>query len=303
MALLTSPKTYDNVRQPTIAAFTLANTTNFVTGSFVGLNAAGRLVPYAGANGTILLGRLYDADNGNTVYDGIGDDTQTQYAGQGGKPQGRVNLSEEIIPNVSVTGLAGYANVGNLVYLNQDDNTMTLTVPTPAAGVGVIVLGEIVDYSGAGSIGDVLIYSFSIRQALSRTVSAAGGGGQWIHFGTYGPGGILAAAGTAGLAMPAPFHGKIVNCFEINNGVALTGGPATLTPQITPNGGSITPTTGGAMVIPATQAAKTKQAGTAITGTNEFHIGDTLDLASTTVTAISAGQVDVWIQLQPVAGV
>lgn len=300
MALLTAPKTYDNVRQPTIAAFTLANSTNFYAGSFCALNTSQRLVPFNGTSGQILLGRLYDADNGTSTIDGVGDDTQTQFAGLGGKPMGRVILSEEILPAVTITGLGAATDIGKLVYLNGDDNTFTLTPPSTNA----TVLGEVVDWTSS-TTGDLLVYSFMVRQALARTIGASGGGGQWIHFATLpaGTGNILASAAAAGINLPAPFHGKIVDCFEINNGVALTGGPVTLTPQITPNGGSITPVTGGAIVVPAAQATKTRQAGTAITGANEFHVGDTLDLASTTVTAITAGQVDVFLKLQPIAGV
>lgn len=294
MALLTKDLTIDNLRDAEEVTLTLKNSTTFYKNSWVGVNA-GRILPFDGTSGTILLGRLIRADNGgftgsNVPYFGKGDDTLTTFAGVSGRPTGTAKLGGEIIPGVTITGLASASDIGKPVYLNADDQTYTLTAPTTnSQQVGVVGNWTV------STTGDLIVLPFTVRQSFNGDSLD-----EWLHIAT-APGAATGALGVAasafGLLIPAPFHGQITDCFAINNGVALTGGPVTVNPAI--NGVS---TTGGNMVLTAALAAKTKISGTPVTALNEFHKGDTLDLITSTVTSITAGTVDFFVRLHHLQG-
>lgn len=296
MAITTKDLAYDNIADAEEITLTLKDATTFYKNSFVARSSTGVLKPFDGTSGDVLLGRLVRADNGGftatgLTYAGKGDNALTSFGGTSGRPTGTAKLGAERIPSVTITGLASAADIFKAVFLNADDQTFTLTAPaTNAQQIGIV------SNWSTGTTGEVLVLPFSVRQGIN-----SGENDQWIHMASVtgaATGALGVAASDFGINMPAPFHGLIVDCFEINNTAALTGGPVTVNPSI-----AGVATTGGNMVIAAAQAAKVRQAGTAITAANEFHKGDNLSLITSTVTAITAGgPVDFFIRLRRLAG-
>lgn len=296
MAITTKDIALDNIADAEELTLTLKDATTFYKNSFVAKAAAGTMKPFDGTSGDILLGRLIRADNGGFTaagipYTGKGDNSLTSFGGTSGRPTGCAKLGAERIPNVTITGLASAADIGKAVYLNADDQTFTLTPPaTNTQQIGVVTNWV------TSTTGELLVLPFVVRQGLN-----SGENDQWVHIAS-APTGATGALGVAasdfGLNLPAPFHGLIIDCFAMNNGAALTGGPVTVNPSIA----GVT-TTGGNMVLTVTLGAKTRIAGTAITAANEFHKGDNLSLITSTVTSFTAGgPVDFFIKLRRLAG-
>jgi hypothetical protein len=288
-------------RSTSTQSFRIANAQQLYVGGYACLNSSGLLVPFTGANGQLLVGRILggcqSASDGTLTL--LGDTSAIV------PPEATVLLEPEILEKVTVAGASTLAlAMGKEVYLNATDNAtadLTLTRPT----TGSQVLGVVVRWY-SGSICDVLIPAYQSR-FLASAVGNGMGNTFNVHLGhveaaTGGP--LSVAASQFGTKWRANFHGKIVSTFAYITGATLTGGPVTVTPTIDPGAvGSPVAITGGAMVILVTAAAKSRIAGSAVTAGNEFHAGDDIDLVTSTVTAITGGGVDFWAVVEALPGV
>ena len=93
-------------------------------------------------------------------------------------------------------------------------------------------------------------------------------------------------------AITPGYAGRLKKAYFVADKAVTTGSKAaTLQPKITPNGGALTPTTGGAIAL--TSAALTPKgavvAGSAITAANTFGASDTLSVVASAVTAFAEG--------------
>lgn len=250
---------------------TIKNTVPVFQNTMGCLDATGFAKPFEGLADELLVGPFREASNGGTVaatgvsYLGLGDTVATASMFTG----------SEKWPLVAIVGLTSAAQLFDPVYMAGDDHTFTMVPPaTNPQEIGICV-----GFASA-ALGDLLITPFTERLAAGE------GEDVWMHF-TFGAGtgsDLAAAASVLGNALPAPFHGLIVDAYARNPGVAMTGGPVTITPCI-----AGVPTAGGDVVLTVTLAAKAKVAATPITGTNEVHKGDALDWITKTVTAFTGG--------------
>ena len=196
-----------------------------------------------------------------------------------------------IIQSVSVATSASVADHLRLVYMTDDD-TFTLARPAAAA----IPVGFIVRWI-TGTTCDVQI--FSLTEFVMNAM--AGQGQALLNLGTVCP--VLAAAGNLATGIRAPHHGFITEVFAICKRKP-TDADVHMDIQLEIGGTNLT---GGIVTLDFGDAVADKKAGTAVTGTNEVHDGDLIDIEALAAgfvagTATDVGQYDVYAVVQPEPG-
>lgn len=98
-----------------------------------------------------------------------------------------------------------------------------------------------------------------------------------------------------------PYSGRITKVEYLGAKAASTASKlATVTPRITPLGGSATALTGGAVALTtANSALGAPVAGSAVTANNTFKAGDSIDLFGSSVTAFVEGSGSIRMHIQP----
>lgn len=197
--------------------------------------------------------------------------------------------ASQFIVDLAVTGLAGTgADNGQLVYATAD-GTFTLTPPASLAlPVGVVVKEQ------TATICTVQFFSFveNLLQGLS------GGQIHTVPLGSLDCDTITTANQRTG--MPLRGHGKIIAFYAmVDVACAGGGGTADLNLEI-----ATVNVTGGVLTISTAAGGTkgTKLTATAITAANEFHDGDALDIEATLGTDMTAGRVDMFIDVQWLPG-
>lgn len=219
----------------------------------------GRAFPYTGADGEIPLGFSTSRQTGDTSATPIVEAT--------------ADLSGRVHKNIAVTGLAGtVADNLRKVYAITDDNTFTITKPsTNALPVGVI--SRFISATNA----DVYFFGFDALCAIAL----AGGGQSTLLIGIANG---LESAGNHATAIVMSGHGRILSTFGIVY-EPIADADATATFNLEIGGVDVT---GGVITWATADALGDKKDGTAVTGNNVFHDGDTIDLECAAGTAGTA---------------
>lgn len=236
----------------------------------------GRVQAFTGGNETIPVGFALEGVTGDTSASPI--------------PRGRIGIERHIREGISVTGVTGLGDVMKPVYAT-DDNTFTLTKPTPAQIIGVVINFR------AGTVVDVLFFAFE-----DMFLNALNGAGQqtWL-LGTIAP--AITASGNLLTGIEAPYHGRINSVYGI-----CVRGPTDADVDIDVNieiGG--VNVTGGLVELLFSDVTGDKKAGTAITadGGNIFHQDDLIDiegLVNTAGTLTDVGLYNLYAEVEPLPG-
>jgi len=251
-------------------------------GSYLALNtedaaaADGYIDVWSDAAGQLPLGGFAEAgDTGETS------DTPP--------PEATFRQDPWIEERVTVTGATAITKLGQPVYAS-DDATLTLTRPTRALEIGIVLRWH------SGSICDVLHFGLATVAALSLR----GSGEEIWHLGSMDW--VTVADGDVITAFPVPKHVKITGFFAIID-ITLTGtsGTTALNLEI-----GTTDVTGGVLTL-ATSGSHAKGAkvdSTAITANNIAHEGDTISVeASGTASTRSTGRVNLFLVVENRVGV
>ncbi len=251
----------------------IANAVQVYSGGFLGIRGPdhattqGYLVPYNDEAGVMFAGGAAETTT-------LGDTTASP------PPETRTNVGEKVLVRATVTGVASRGDILKPVYAT-DDNTLTLTRPTTGEVIGIVT-----DWYTSTTC-DVLIFGIGARAAAATTT-------ELMFLGSIST--IIASAIDLRTAIPLSFHGEIVEVFAmVDVAVAGSSGTGLLTLKIN------TTTVSGGVVTVSTAAGGTvgtKLAGTAVTADNVFHAGDTLDVEIGTVTAMTAGRIDLFARVQ-----
>lgn len=224
----------------------------------------GRVKPWSGAAGEMLLGRW---GQGKTT----GDTSASPIV------NGQIQLDDVVLENVLVAGLASsefQRDALNYVYAGDDNMLASLTLTQPAAPndkpVGMIWQGQ------SATRADVLIFGFRTRLFMEFCSV------QTWFLGVVGA--ETAAAGNLLTGIEMSLHGKFIDFYSICI-EASTDADWTQLVNLEIGGTNVT---GGVITQATADAQGEKQAGTAITAANEFHAGDLVDVEAATVTAGTA---------------
>lgn len=253
-------------------SFTIKNATQIYVGSYVSL-LGGYAQPFAGAAGELLVGRALP-----TPIQTLPSTSPFQLYGNTSalagsqSPQVTVCMEPENLLGVSVTGASAITQVGSIVYLNSNDNDITLTRPTRGQ-----VFGMISDWK-TGTTCNVLRFGFEALATL-----AIGGNGV-ITMQTYMN---LADVTTAtDYTIGAPQAACKLRSVSATVLVAPTGsaGVTTFQPKI----GS-TAVTGGLVTVSTGDATAAIDAGTTVTALNTLSEGSALKLTVTKTGTVTTG--------------
>lgn len=248
--------------------FVVKNGSTVYAGSLVGLErATGHIVPLD--------------DFADRVYLGV---CQEKVVGDGSN-RALVSLDKFILPKVTVTGSSAMTDIGSLVYATDDGTGLSLTRPADDA----VPIGRVL-YWHSSTTCDVAMFDMH----TSFNMSSQGRGRVFLPAIKIP---LNSAAGDVMTGFSLQGHGKIVDWYVISDGDAAgVGANTNLNLEI----GGMT-VTGG--VINATLAAASVQGArindTAITGNNEYHDGDLLDIVYAVTTAFTAGLVTAYILVEP----
>lgn len=262
-----------------VRSYPIANGQQLYVGSRVALNSSGYLVPFSGAAGQKLLGIVLDTEKQH--------ESQTRLKGDTGLspvPEATVYIGEFIQEKIAVTGVAAITDVGKVVFLNDDDNTLTLTRPTRGSVYGIISRW----YSSTTC--DILVFSQATRDS-------AAGQTDLLYLGSFDCDTITAADIRTGI--PMPFRGKIIDVFAMID-IAPTGGGGTALINLEIDGTNVT---GGVVTVATGDAKAAKKSGTSVTGNNTFNEGSLLDVEASTVTDMTAGRFDLFAKVERLVGI
>lgn len=252
-------------------SYKIKNAVQLYMGSFASVDSTGFLIPFAGAAGEKLVGRVLPTPDPNLVTALLGNTAAKPVV------EATVCMEEEILAKVSVTGSSAQADVGAVVFLNANDNDLTFTRPARGQPFGYVVR------YWSGSTVDVLRFSASQLAALAL----AGNAGDTALVMS----GAITDLTTADFTITTPpCRGKIRSLQATVVKACTTGasGSVTLQPKI-----AGTLTTGGVVTINTTGGsggtAADVCAGTSITALNSFSESDSLKIAATLTSTFTAG--------------
>lgn len=199
------------------------------------------------------------------------------------------SVAEDFIAErIAVTGAAAITDVGKPVYWSDDD-TLTLTRPTRGIPAGVIVRWH------TSTTSDVFIFGFATLCAIGL----GGAGQELVYLGHYDADSV--ATGDLRTGLPLQYRGKILNVFAmVDKAITGAGGTAAINLEI--DGTNIT----GGVVTVSTAAGGTKGAklsGTAVTAANVFSEAALLDVEAATVTDMTGGSFDLYMEVERLFGV
>lgn len=252
-------------------SFKIKNGTQCYAGGFGSIDSTGYLIPFAGAAGEKLVGRILPTPEPNLSTALLGNTSQTPVV------EATVCMEGEILPKVSVTGVTAITDIGRVVYLNSNDNDLTLTRPARGVPFGVIRR-----YWSSTTV--------DVQRFSASELDVIGLGGNAGETSLVMSGAITDLTTADFTIGTPPYRGKIRSISATVVKACTTGaaGSVTLQPKI-----SGTLTTGGVVTINTTGgsggAAADVCAGTSITGNNTFSESDTLKIAATLTSTFTAG--------------
>lgn len=265
-------------------SFKIKDATQLYVGSFASLDSTGYLIPFGGAVGEKLQGRVLPTPDPAALG--------TQLLGETSSSpvvEATVQLDGEILPGVSVTGVTSIANLNAVVYLNANDNDLTLTRPTRG-----IPFGTIVRHWSSTTV-DVMRFS----KAQWDAIGLAGNGKTVLYLGHVDCNTI--ADGNIRTAIPMPFRGKFTKFYAmVDVAVETTGDSAVLNLEI----GGVN-VTGGLLTLTGdgTQTKGVYVEATAITAANTFSEGSTVDIEASSTVDMTAGSVDLYAEVEYLVGI
>lgn len=235
----------------------------------------GRVFPYNDQNFAIPLGFSTRRRTGNTAANPI--------------PSLAIAIDRQLA-EVPVAGTASREDNLRMVY-GTDDNTFTITRPALGHPIGII-LNWITGTT-------CRVYFFSLGELVA--VALAGAGKHLLHLGVVAP--VLGAAGDLITGIVAPYHGLITSIYATCIRAATD---VNVHMDIQAEIGG-TNTTGGIVTLDFADAVAAKKAGTAITGLNEMHEGDLIDVEALAAglvagTATDVGEYNLYAEVQPLPG-
>ena len=140
-------------------SFQIADALQLYTGSFVRL-ASGRLALYDGATGSVIVGYVQPSSRDLCIISGS--TTVAPLLGETSAspvPEASVETGAFILNKYDVTNVTAITDVGTLVYLASDDNTLTTTQPNSSKPLGWITRWH------SGTSCDVYVMSWAERRA------------------------------------------------------------------------------------------------------------------------------------------
>ena len=204
-------------------------------------------------------------------------------------PTNSTGTDSSILKATAVTGVASRADIGKAVYAT-DSNVLTLTAPTYATPVGIVV-----DWATSTTC-DVLMLGLAAQAALDLS----GQGAQVIHLGSFSfkdtsDGDLLTS-------YPMPYHGSIESFYiSVGEGFVGSSGACTLNLEL-----GTTNVTGGVVTVATSTCGTvgTVLTATAITAENVFHAGDVLSVeGSSSASTRTSGTFNMYIKIRPRMGV
>ena len=201
--------------------------------------------------------------------------------------ENELGLGPAIYPQATVTGVASRADIGKAVYAT-DSNTLTLTAPTYATPVGIVV-----DWATSTTC-DVLMLGLAAQAA----VDLSGQSTQVIHLGHF----LFANTTDADLvtSYPFPCHAEITDFYYVTSTVFVgSGGTTSLNLEI----GS-TNVTGDLVCSTAVSGTAGLVVSATTSGSNVAHAGDALSVEmSSSGGTRTSGAFDLYIKIRPRMGV
>lgn len=274
-------------------SFKIKDATQLYVGSYASL-LSGYLQPFAGAAGELLVGRVLPTPNPLLTAQLLGN---TSPPNPSPVPEAVVNLEDEILIQVSVTGVAAITDIGDIVYLNSTDNDLTITRPTRGQPMGVVVRWW------SSTTCDVLVWNWSARSAISL----GGDGADLKMLMSFQP--VSLGTGVTGLVLcgqKIPYRYRVIS-LNAQVDKALAGGTSIV---ITAQKGASAFTTGGVITLSTAGGsggtAGDQVAATAITqdATTIFSESDVLNLSFTsTGTFTGDGSVCIYANLARQLGI
>lgn len=277
-------------------AFKIANAEVTYAGSLAALRAVDHATAASRGYADVLTAANGNIPLGGTFQRGATGDTSATRP-----PEGEVDVEGQVWLGTAVTGGAGdITDLGQFVYAS-DDATLTFTRPTLGLPIGVATRYL------TGTNYNVYLFSFGELCAISL-----GGAGQDnIYLGSVDlavinpndPGGAKVNVRTG---WPCPYHAKITDFFALVD-VATVAASGTDGYDLNLELGG-TDLTGGVLTIAGANAIGTKislSSAQAITAANVMHEGDLLDvevIAGASGDDMTAGRVDLWMQVERLAG-
>lgn len=255
-----------------ILSIPIKNAAQLYVGSFTSV-IAGYCQPFAGATGEMLVGRCLP-----TPSQALPTTSPFQLTGNTAPaaglqvPEATICVEGEVLLQVSVTGVTAQTNLGNKVYLNSDDNDITLTRPARGIPFGVITRWN------SGTTCSVTRFSFEALCAIML----GGNGAYVISFPINLPDYTTATDYT--IATP-PF-GWTLRSTSATVLVAPTGssGVTTFQPKI-----GATAVTGGLVTVSTGDATAAIDAGTAVSALNVGSESSVLKLTVTKTGTVTTG--------------
>jgi len=201
-------------------------------------------------------------------------------------PTNSTGTDASILKATAVTGVASRADIGKAVYAT-DSNVLTLTAPTYATPVGIVV-----DWATSTTC-DVLMLGLAAQAALDLS----GQGIQVLHLGHYYAANVTDADVVT--SYPIPFHCSLESFYAVcTKAIAGGGGTTDLNCEI-----GTTNVTGTLQVTTAAGSTKGTVITQALSGSNVGHAGDLLSVEATNTSSLSGGEFDLYVKLRPRMGV
>lgn len=203
--------------------------------------------------------------------------------------ENELGLGPAIYPQATVTGVASRADIGKAVYAT-DSNTLTLTAPTYATPIGIVV-----DWATSTTC-DVLIFGLAVQGAVDLN----GQGTQALHLGNFTFASM--ADGDILTSYPMPCHASIETFYAVvGTPLVGSGGTTALNLEI-----GTTNVTGGVLTVSTAAGGTlgTVLTATSITASNTAHADDSISIeASSSGGTRTSGAFDLYVKIRPRMGV
>lgn len=267
-------------------AFQIANGSQIYVGSFTSI-LSGYAQPFAGAAGEMLVGRALPTPRADTP----GSNALLGNTGVLPVPEVSVCMEEEVLRAVSCTGVSAITNIGTVVYLNSNDNDLTLTRPARGQPFGVVVRWY------TSTTCDVL--RFAATELMAINLGGNAGESMLVMSGK-----ITDLTSADFQIMTPPYAGTIQSTSATVVLACTTGatGSVTLTPKI-----GTTAVTGGVVTINTTGgtggAAGDVCAGTPVTALNAFSESSVLKMTAVLTSTFTAGSFNLYMKVLRSTGI
>lgn len=260
-------------------SFKIKNASQLYMGSFASIDSTGYLIPFGGAAGEKLMGRVLPTPASADLSNPLKGNTSLSPI-----PEATVVMEDEIVCKVAVTGASAITDIGTVVYLNSTDNDLTFTRPARGVPFGTVIRWW------SSTTCDVHRFSKEALDVLGLT----GNGAENVLVMS---GAILDLTSADFTIATPPYAGTISSISATVVKACTTGTSASVTLQ--PKIGT-TLTTGGVVTITTTGGnggtAGDVLAGTAITAANTFSESSALKVTATLTGTFTAGSFNLYVK-------